>query len=299
MQHARDNPSLPFAAEIGPEDLPERLNLILPDGYATGIYHHRPRGGAARLPVLYAHGIQSHPGWFVGSAAALAKRGRPVFQATRRGSGLNRAARGGAKSARQLLDDTRAACRFVLDQTGFDALHLLGASWGGKLLAAHAITGDEHVASLTLAYPGIATKVDVSARTKAAIGLSLLFCPRRKFDIPLSDAELFTDNHAKRQYLRNDQYRLQRATARFMYASYRLDRMLAKAPRGAIKVPTTLILSRRDRIIDNRATCAIVERLTAGRCSVKEFDSAHTIDFEPDPFPYYDFLARTLEEHET
>ncbi len=290
---------MPMTAQPRSEDMPEKLNLELPDGYVTAVYYHRPRGGRSRRPVLYAHGIQSHPGWFVASADALAGRGHPVFQVTRRGSGLNRTARGHAQSARQLLDDTRAACDFVLRKTGFGKLHLLGASWGGKLMAAYALTGDKRAATLTLAYPGIAPRVDVSLATKVAIGLCLLLRPRRRFEIPLNDVNLFTDNEAKRKYLRRDEYRLNRATAKFLYVSRCLDKMLAASPAGAVKIPTTLILSRRDRIIDNNATRAAVERLTGGRCAVKEFDSAHTIDFEPDASAYFRFLAHTPEEHES
>ncbi len=248
------------------------------------------------MPVLYVHGIQSHPGWFVGSAAALAERGHEVFQVTRRGSGRAVTARGHADSARQLLGDVDAACRFVLDRSGAGRLHLLGVSWGGKLLACYGVAGKhtEAIASLTMVAPGIAPKVSVSPATKLAIAASLILSPRRRFEIPLSQVELFTDNEAMQAYLRGDPYRLQEATARFLYTSRRLDGLLKRAHAGALTMPTTLILARRDRIIDNAATRRMVERLTAGLPVVQELDGAHTLEFEQETGPYYQALALAL-----
>ena len=160
--------------------------------------------------MLYVHGIQSHPGWFAGSAAYLAGCGHDVFQVTRRGSGLNERDRGHARSAAQLLDDVEVACRFVLRQTGAERLHLLGVSWGGKLLACYALEAQDRIdiASLSLVAPGIVPVVDVSVRTKIAIALALIPAPRKQFEIPLSDVELFTDNEPMREYLRADRFRL-------------------------------------------------------------------------------------------
>ena len=288
--------ALPFARALPPENRPRRLRLRLADACETSVYVHCRGPAASRSPVLYLHGIQSHPGWFVGSAAALADRGHAVYQVTRRGSGLNREDRGHARSAGQLLDDVRTACEFVLRETGAGKLHLLGVSWGGKLAAAYAadaaLAGP--IASLTLIAPGIAPRVDVPACRKAGVMLSLLACPKRLFDIPLDDVELFTDNEPMRAYLRADEFALHRATARFLYANRCLDVALRRAPGGAVTAPTTLLLARRDRIIDNRAVRAVVRRLAAGRQTVEEFDAAHVLEFEPDPGFLYDALAAAV-----
>ena len=271
---------------------PTLRTLALGDGYETGVYVHEPPGRPNRLPVLYVHGIQSHPGWFAGSACALADRGHTVFQPVRRGSGDNRRGRGHARSARQLLRDVEAAGRLALRETGAKRLHLVGVSWGGKLLACYAgLNGGIAVASLTMVAPGIVPRVDVSLWTKLRIAACLLFAPRASFEIPLSDVELFTDNEAMRQYLRDDPFRLRRATGSFLYASRTLDRMLRRLPDGALAVPTTLILAARDRIIDNNRTRKVVDRLTDGRAVVEEFQTAHVLEFEPDPTPCYEAIA--------
>jgi len=287
--------TLLFARELTGGSRPLKIKLLLADGYQTSVYVHSPQGGP-RLPVLYLHGIQSHPGWFVGSAAHLAACGHPVFQVTRRGSGDNQRRRGHARSPGQILRDVNTACRFAMDRTGTERVHIVGVSWGGKLAGAWAIWKRRIVdpTSVTMIAPGICPRVDVGLVTKLGVCVSLLPAPRKRFNIPLNEVELFTDNEAMRDYLRRDGFRLHRATARFLFASRILDRMLARASRGSLAAPTTLILASRDRIIDNAATRKIVEHLAAGRAAVKEFDAAHVLEFEPDPQPFYAALAEAL-----
>lgn len=285
--------ALHFARPLAGDVPVRREAWALPGGGEALVLRHGPVGPAG-VPVLYLHGIQSHPGWFVGSAQALARAGHEVFQLTRRGSGAARAGRGDAASKAQLLDDVARAGRTVIDETGAEAVALLGVSWGGKLAAAAALARDVPLATLTLVAPGIASRVGVSAWTKLAIAAARCWGGGRYFDIPLNEPELFTDNPPMQEYLRDDPHRLRRATARFLVASAMLDRALARAPAGALKVPTTLILARRDRIIDNAATREAVERLTGGRVAVAELDAAHTIEFEPDVSGFFDLLCRAV-----
>lgn len=269
----------------------ESLSLRLDERTSVQVLRHRCPSAAAGRPVLYAHGIQSHPGWFVASAQAMARAGHEVFQVTRRGSGLVEKDRGDAASADQLLADTAKAMDFIAQQTGAQSISLAGVSWGGKLLAAYALGGDRRIASLTLIAPGIVPRVDVPLGQKLAIAAARLCCSRRPFDIPLSAPALFTDNPAMREYLRADPHRLHRATARFLVASAMLDRRLRRARPGAIVVPTTLILASGDRIIDNAATQDQVLRLTGGAAKIVELPGRHTLEFEPDPADFFATLA--------
>jgi alpha-beta hydrolase superfamily lysophospholipase len=271
--------------------------LVLADSCQVPVLRHRPAQPAGPLlPVLYLHGIQSHPGWFVASAQALARSGCDVFALTRRGSGLAATARGDVRGAGQLLADVRAAVDWVLAQTGQQRLALVGVSWGGKLAVAYALTEPSRLASLTLIAPGIAARVDVPPATKLAIAACRLIWPKRLFDIPLNDPALFTDNPPMRQYMADDPHRLHRATARLLFSSAMLDRLLARARPGSLAVPTTLILAGRDRIIDNDHTRKAIDRLTAGRANVVGFDACHTIEFEPDASAFHRALCRAVRD---
>lgn len=285
--------SLRFSRHLEETDRPQRQMLSLRDGYETPVYVYGPGGPPSRLPVLYVHGIQSHPGWFVGSCAHLAALGHQVFAVCRRGSGDNAQHRGHAASAGQLLGDLETAGQYALQATGQDRLALVGVSWGGKLAACYAANAQRKVplAALALVAPGIVPVVDMALGTKLAIALALLLSPQRRFDIPLNQPSLFTHNPTMRGYLQADAHRLLRATARFFYGSRQLDGMLASAAAGAVDMPTTLILADGDRIIHNAATRHAVERLTGGAAQVTVLHGSHTLEFEEDPAPFYQALA--------
>lgn len=274
----------------------ELLSVPLSGGYVSRFVYFSPASDRILAPVLYLHGIQSHPGWFLQSARHLARNGHPVYMMTRRGSGANAQSRGHADIWQDLIADTAAACEFIRRETHQSAVNLVGVSWGGKLLAAFAAMPEYYsrIASLTLVAPGLAAQVKVSGLTQLCIGLSLLFSPRKRFDIPLNQPELFTDNEQMREFLRKDPLRLHKATAKFLFASRCLDRHLAQVPDGSIKAPTSLLLATKDRIIDNDRTRQIVCRLAGENTRVKTLAGAHTLEFEPDPSEFHAELCKAV-----
>jgi len=291
---------LPASRPLPPDQQPRRHELVLGDGCRTSVFVHLPaQGTPKRWPVVYAHGIQSHPGWFSGSAHFLVQRGHGVYQFTRRGSGDSSSGRGHAHSLQQTMEDVACWRRFARRHSGQERLHLLGVSWGGKLLSCFAAgEPDEPLASLVLVAPGLAPRVDVGFVEKLSIAGALLTNPNRCFDIPLSDPELFTDNPAMLAYLRDDPYCLRRATARFLHVSRQMDRRLARSRRGCLHMPTWLLLATRDRIINNARTTRLVRRLTDGRAVERTLEGSHTLEFEEDPMPFYRAIASAFEQAE-
>lgn len=291
-----DLPDIPLARPVDLPWRPEREMLRLDDGYETPVYLHWPRTERRRYPVVYLHGIQSHPGWFVGSAAHLAGEGFPVVQVTRRGSGSCPCQRGHANGPKQLLRDVASACRRTKERFDADRVHLVGVSWGGKLAACFAAEKEyaSSLATLTMIAPGIVAQVDVSAGMKLAVAAALFWRPKKRFPIPLNEVELFTDNPEMQRYLQADTSRLYEATAKFLFTSRLLDARLAKAAEGAISCPASLLLSSRDRIIQNDATRKALMRLAGRGLEVREFSGSHTLEFEADPIPFYRGLAETL-----
>ena len=75
--------------------------------------------------------------------------------------------------------------------------------------------------------------------------------------------------------------------------------MLAAADEGVLEMPVTLILSARDRIIDNDAVRRLVGRLTAARADVRELSGAHTLEFEPDPNDFHAALLAACRQRDS
>ena len=270
----------------------EETHVALPDGYQAWA-RYWPAEPCTEA-VLYLHGIQSHAGWYTESARAINEAGFAVLQADRRGSGRNQQDRGHAASARQLVEDGIACADKLREVTGVGTVHIIGVSWGGKLAAAMHAARPDITSSLVLIAPGLFPIVDVSAADKFRIGLSMISNPRRTYDIPLNDPELFTDQPDKIRFLREDRLQLHQATAGFFLASRRMDRMWVKMRQSAA-VPLLVFLAGAERIIDNDATRRFVRELHWPCRHVTLFERArHTIEFSADRDEFISELIRWL-----
>jgi alpha-beta hydrolase superfamily lysophospholipase len=272
----------------------EEITVRLPDGYEAYARYWRPQ--QCRGAVLYLHGIQSHAGWYERSAACLCEAGFAVLQPDRRGSGRNQPDRGHADSADQLLTDGRACLAELARRSGCNSCCLLGVSWGGKMAAAMHADNDDGISSLVLVTPGLFPIVDVSAAEKFRIGWSMVSKPRRSYDIPLNDPELFTAVPKWIEFLRNDELQLHQATAGFFLASRRMDKVARKLPR-ARSVPLHLMLASDERIIDNAETRAFVRDMHWPHRRITAYEnSRHTLEFDPDCDYYLEDLVRWVSD---
>lgn len=267
----------------------EEITITLADGYEA--YARLWPAEPCRGSVLYVHGIQSHCGWYEESARRLCQAGFTVLQPDRRGSGRNTQHRGHAESAPQLIEDT-LICLDVLDQrTRYDHHHILGVSWGGKLIAAVHVTAPDRTDTLTFITPGLYPRVGVSKAEMFRIGWSMLREPARLYDIPLNDPELFTSIPERIEFLANDRYQIHQATAGFYLASRRMDKT-ALALRNGRPVPLHLMLAADERIIDNEKTRAFVRDLNWRDTVITTYhNSRHTLEFDPNRDVFLDDLV--------
>lgn len=231
---------------------------------------------ATRHRLLYCHGIESHGTWFLPAAERLAARGCTTWLLDRRGSGLNRnGAPGDARTADLLLDDISTFRRHV----GSPALHLVGLSWGGKLATAAAIASPDGVESLILVTPGLKVLVDITTGQKLKLVASLPFGGLARIPIPIT-ADMFTRTPRYLEFIKNDDWRLRHATARFFFAGIKLDRVLRRGlPK--LDIPVLLFLAGEERIIDNADVRNLLSKLPGDRLVTLTYDDAtHSIQFD-------------------
>ncbi len=254
------------------------------------------------------HGIQSHGGWYEYSCAQLAHAGYTVSFLDRRGSGLNETQRGDAPSFRRLLDDvaefltavprpvTRMNPHANSPRAGQLPLFLGAVSWGGKIAVALERRHPGLVDGLMLLCPGFFPRVYPSLGQRLQIVAARLLRPRRLYQLPLNDPELFTATPHRQQYLREDSLRLHRATARLLLESARLDGYLRFVPKY-VHVPVLVLLAQNDRIINNQKTRAFVERFATKEKQIIEYPGAHhTLEFEPEPDRFIADMTSWLEQ---
>jgi len=246
-----------------------------------------PRGA-----VLYLHGIQSHGGWFEASAGRIAEAGFAVLLPDRRGSGRNSVDRGHLPSAKRLLLDLTECLNEVHVRTGFTRFHVVGVSWGGKLALALFRFLPERVASMALVAPGLFPSVDIPLAQKVRVVWSVATHAPTRFPIPLQDPEMFTANPQRQAFIREDKLSLHQVTGPFLRASRRLDRFALSVARMPEHRPLRLFLAEHDRIIDNHKTREFVRSLPWPLRDIVEYrDAHHTLEFEPDPEPFFGDLV--------
>ncbi len=271
----------------------ESLRLRYSDDYDAYARWWQP--SSARGAVLYLHGIQSHGQWFEASARRLAEAGFAVLLPDRRGSGRNEVDRGHLPSVRRVLGDLAEALNEIHVRTGFTRVHVLGVSWGGKLALSLFRDLPARIASLTLVAPGLFPKVGLPLSRKVRVAWSVVTRSRALFEIPLQEPALFTANPAWQKFIRDDCLSLRRVTADFLNVSRHLDSYALSVADKPAHCPLRVFLAEHDRIIDNHRTREFVRSLGWPVRDIVEYRGAHhTIEFEPDPEPFFSDLIDWL-----
>lgn len=270
------------------------VRVRLPDGYLAYARYWRP--AEPRGAVLYHHGIQSHCGWYETSPARLAAAGFAVLQIDRRGCGQNEEDRGHAESAEQLIDDSLAARDELFRRSGLDEYHLVGVSWGGKLVVAAYVSDPAGVKSLSLVTPGLFPQKGVSKEMAAEIGFAMIYEPRRFFDIPLHDADRFTANPKWQEFFDTDALTVRQCTSGFYLASRRMDRIAKKLPESK-PAPIHLFVAGDERIVDNDKTIGFIRGLDWPQTRISEYpNSRHSLEFEGEAETYLTDLTSFIRE---
>jgi alpha-beta hydrolase superfamily lysophospholipase len=251
--------------------------------------------------VVCLHGIQSHAGWYEYSCRKLSQAGFIVSFLDRRGSGMNKEARGDTPSFRRLLQDVAEFLEYLSGQAKAGSSNLpifvIGISWGGKVAVPLSRFRLNHVSGMVLICPGLCPRVHAPFSERLRIVWARLVSPRRLFSIPLNDPEMFTATPRWLDFLRGDALSLHRATARFLVESVRLDRYLKRVP-PYVRVPVLLLLAEKDRIIDNAATRHYVAQFATSDQRVIEYAGAHhTLEFDPDSDRFIADVRAWLEQH--
>jgi acylglycerol lipase len=251
---------------------------------------------APRGVVVGVHGIRSHSGWYTGSCGQLASAGYEVVFADRRGAGLNRSFRGDVSDWRVLADDLAEFVESVRRRLAGVPVHLEAISWGARLACAGCILHPEMADSLALVTPGLAAKTDMSFRAKLGVAAACLVNPRRLFDVPLSNARLFTANPDRVAWIDRDELSLTKCTARFLRETRKLERFVRRHAEK-LGTPVLMMLAGRDRIVDNDGARGTFDRFGSRLKEVKVYpDAEHTLEFEENPKPIFDDMAKWLDE---
>lgn len=264
--------------------------LRLPDGTETFTREWPVADGAApRGSVLLVHGLGEHSGRYDRVARRMAAIGLTVHGYDLRGHGRSEGPRGSLPADDALLDDLR----FVFERIE-PAPVVLGHSLGGTLAAR--ATGGGWIAprALVLSSPGLALHVDPVRL--AVLKLARRALPDRALPNMLPASELSHDPAEVAAY-KADELVHDKITPRMFWFLYEAGEAVRRDA-AKLTVPTLLLASGSDRIVDPKGSRELAAALPPG-ATVHIYDDLHHEIFnerEPDRTRVLDDLAAWLEQ---
>jgi len=246
-----------------------------------------------KTPVIMAHGLQSHSGWFAQSAAHIAGLGHPVYSMDRRGSGLSRSPRGDMKDFHEMIQDISVVADFVCRKHDTEKILILGHCFGAIPITAFACEYPRRVKGMLLTTPAIYTQTTVPLYAKLRI---ITTRPgRRDFMIPVPlDSSWFTDLQAYENFIASDYLSLKQASGDFYYQIHEA-RLFIRSHTDRLTMPVFMGVAREDPICDNKGNFDFFEKLPSRRKQLIEYtDARHILEFSTEKELYFDDLDHWL-----
>ncbi|MEN6427676.1 MAG: alpha/beta fold hydrolase [Phycisphaerales bacterium] len=245
--------------------------------------------GGSGTPVVMLHGLYSHSGWFMQSAAFLASQGCSVYSFDRRGWGLSRECRGHTWSFRDLLDEIDAVVNHAMNVHAVGRVHLLGHCLGALPATVFACDNPGKIDSLILSTPGIYTHVAVPLLRKAQTVTVGALGGKSPIPLRLKPEEL-ADLEIHRQFIATDSLAVRNVTASFYFCVFAAKLLLMWKVRR-LHVPTFVALAGKDTVSDNPRTIAFLRRSPAEKRIVMYPEATHILEYSVEKNRYFADLA--------
>jgi muconate cycloisomerase len=259
-----------FSERAQPLTLDDRDPAVC--GYAW--VHPSP---VATLVVL--HGLQSHAQWFAEAADGLLERGLSVYALERCGSASSPGRSGDIDRYRSWFEEAGRLVDFARAQQPEVPVHLLGHCFGANVALGAALERPDDVASLIMLTPGLHITPDYSPVEKVRIAAAGLLSPQRRFRVPQED-RLFTRDPDVLAWIEADSLGSKTLSARCLLQTGRMVSSLRRRL-GDLAVPLLVIEATQDRIADNDANTALLDRRLGGGWERISFDAEHFLLAEP------------------
>lgn len=261
--------------------------LVIVEGEAgidVPVRRFGPRG--QRPPLLMAHGLQSHSGWFAQSAAFIADLGHPVYVIDRRGSGLSQAMRGDTKDFKVWSDDLRTVAEWAMQQHGHSQVYVLGHCFGAIPATVFAEGSPEMVKGLILTTPGIYTHTSIPFGQMLKIVTT--FSGRRDYYFPVPlDTDQFSELPEYEPFIAADPLAL-RAVTGDLYWQIHKARKSILAHSDRLTMPVLVGFAGEDEIADNRKNRQWLAAVpSVDKTEIVYPDARHILEYSQEKADYF------------
>jgi alpha-beta hydrolase superfamily lysophospholipase len=248
---------------------PYERQITLPDGFRLAMRVWTPID-IARGTVVIAHGLGEHAGRYKQLALDLGEAGWEVHAPDFRGHGHSAGERGVIPQLESIRDDIRASLTFAR-ATSPHPVVLLGHSMGGAM-AAWAVAHDPSAAdALVLSSPALRT--DLSPMQQLIMATVGRMIPDFTVGNGL-DANFISHDPAVVAAYKNDPMVHDRVSSRMAQAII-TGGETARAAAQNWKVPTLLLYSGDDRLVDARGSAEFATLAPAAVVTSHRFDSLY------------------------
>jgi len=257
----------------------ERARPFELDGREPAVHGYAWRHPSPVASLVVVHGLQSHAQWFAEAADGLVDRGLAVYALERRGSGSSPGRSGDIDRYRAWFAEVGRVVDLARAEQPGVPVHLVGHCFGATVALGAALERPGAVASLVMLAPGFHVIPDYAPAEKLRIALSGLVAPERRFPVPQED-RLFSRDPDVLAWIGADRLGAKTLTARCLLQIRRMVTGLRRGV-GELSVPLLVVEAARDRISDNAANAALLDRRLPGRWRRVTFDAEHFLLAEP------------------
>jgi alpha-beta hydrolase superfamily lysophospholipase len=217
-----------------------------------------------RAAIAIVHGLAEHAGRYDHVGRHLARRGCAVYAIDYRGHGQSAGRRVHVDAFDEYVDDVGSLVALVKEKHPALPCFLLGHSQGGLIALLFVLRRPETLAGAIVSAPllGVHPAARPGAVMKALAALLLRVAPRLVMPNPL-DARLLSHDPAVGQAYDRDPL-VSHAVSAGWFAALKQAQAEARAAASRLRVPTLVMSSGDDRIVDPAAAAAFAAAAPAG-----------------------------------
>ena len=267
------------------------LTITAGDGIVVPVRLFGSEG--SRTPVLMAHGLQSHSGWFSQSAAFVASLGHPVYVIDRRGSGLSQATRGDSKNFMDWNADIEAVRVYATQRHSGTQVYLLGHCFGAIPATVFAETSPKAIKGLMLTTPGIYTHTSIPFSQMVKIFFSSSGQRDYYFAVPLNPDQ-FSEIPDYEPFIATDPLALREVTGD-LYWQINEARKYISANTDRLTMPILVGFAGEDEIADYRKNKKWLDKVPAkDKTEITYPDARHILEYSLEKSNYFENLRQWL-----
>lgn len=242
---------------------------ILKRDNETGIIYRQWECRLPKAVLLLVHGLGAYSGnWgFLGDF--FSQRNFSSYAIGLRGFGEAGNLKGHVDSFRSYFDDIRNLYFIIKKENEGKKIFLLGESLGALISFLMAALKPQFFDGLVCISPAFKSRLKFSILDYVKIFLSLLYNPRRQFNMPF-DSGMCTRDLDYQRVMDSDKNVHRLATSRFLINTA-LAQIRAQIIRNKISIPVLFLLSGEDRLVDTEASIKLFSALKIKEKVIKHY----------------------------